>query len=70
MERNETQQKGTVGKLMTMKQACEYLNVSKWTLYANIKNGDIKPIVMLGSVCLKGFRFTQAQLDGLKLTHL
>ena len=31
-------------RLLTVKEACEYLNISKATLYKLIKKGDLKPI--------------------------
>ncbi|SMO61070.1 transcriptional regulator, AlpA family [Balnearium lithotrophicum] len=47
-------------KLLTVKEACEYLSISKATLYKLIKEGKIKP-VKIG----KSTRFDRQDLDRL-----
>jgi len=47
-------------RLLTVKEACEYLGISKTTLYKLIKEGKLKP-VKLGKIT----RFEKEDIDRL-----
>jgi excisionase family DNA binding protein len=44
--------------LLTINEACEYLRVSRWTIYRMVDRGDLLPL-RVGS----RFRFRLAELD-------
>jgi excisionase family DNA binding protein len=57
-------------QLLTIKQAADYINISRWTIYKLIKDGTVKPIIGNGSVKFKGFRFKRADLTKINWERL
>jgi len=59
-----------MGKYLSIDQAERYLGLSKWLIYKLCENGELKPIVKIGNVKVKGYKFTVDMLDAVKVELL
>ncbi len=53
-------------KLLTTREAASLWNISRWTVFALVKKGDIRPIVGVG----KGWRFIGDELNSVSFERL